>query len=334
MSDIILSSNILKLLPNDLRVEIITNTCRKDWTESEKAKLQNILRSYLEKSKTPGKRNDLKKRNSATSAKDLAQVKKTDSRINTQIGNVLGDSHETVRKRDEVFKEIGKNPKKYGKLKKNLESGKTSVSTAYMQVTKPKRNLQKAAMPRGVYDVFIADVPIMFDDHGGRGAADNHYNTMTAQNIAKMSIPSADNAICFFWMSPSIAHDTVPIRHASQDKDDGCNVTVSTPIYKAILDAWGFTKIKGDFAWNKEIMGVGHWTRNQHETCFVAIKGKMPPPLEVFPSVISERRTAHSKKPESLYSMVERMYPKGRYIEIFARKRHSEKWAVFGNQIK
>lgn len=151
---------------------------------------------------------------------------------------------------------------------------------------------------------------------------------MSAQKISELTIPVAENAICFFWMSPSIAYDVI------QKKLDESGYTVDAPIYKFILDSLGFCTIKGEFAWDKKIIGLGSWNRNQHENCFIAIKGKMPTPLDLHSSIISEKRTKHSKKPDSIYGIIEKMYPKRNYLELFARKKHSEKWAVFGNQLK
>jgi N6-adenosine-specific RNA methylase IME4 len=31
--------------------------------------------------------------------------------------------------------------------------------------------------------------------------------------------------------------------------------------------------------------------------------------------------------------MIEKMFPDGKYLELFARRRYSDKWAVYGNQV-
>ena len=40
----------------------------------------------------------------------------------------------------------------------------------------------------------------------------------------------------------------------------------------------------------------------------------------------------HSKKPEILYEMIEKMYPKHKYLELFARNKR-DRWESWGNQI-
>ena len=32
--------------------------------------------------------------------------------------------------------------------------------------------------------------------------------------------------------------------------------------------------------------------------------------------------------------MIEKMYPKRNYLELFARKKYNKNWAVFGNEIE
>jgi len=90
-------SELLKLLPYDQQIEISENEFRKPWTESEKADIQKILRTQLEKQKTPGRRTDLKQEN-PTSVMRVAEVKS--KRINQEIGKFFRESHDKVRKRD------------------------------------------------------------------------------------------------------------------------------------------------------------------------------------------------------------------------------------------
>ena len=40
----------------------------------------------------------------------------------------------------------------------------------------------------------------------------------------------------------------------------------------------------------------------------------------------------HSQKPEKFYEIIEEMYPKGRYLELFARNKRSG-WTSWGNEL-
>ena len=100
-----------------------------------------------------------------------------------------------------------------------------------------------------------------------------------------------------------------------------------------VLRAWGF-KYKSSLVWDKEIMGMGHWVRGQHEHLLIASKGAPPlPPTESVPaSVFRERRREHSRKPEASYRIIEAMYPAPPKIELFARQVRPG-WDVWGNEV-
>ncbi len=216
----------------------------------------------------------------------------------------------------------------------SLESGKTTIKTVYLQITRKERNLPKIKLPKEISDVFYCDVPIGYRNQGGRGAAENHYPTMEPEELVEefRHIAAADNAVIFFWMSPSICYDEIPIFSSYQDiTGKTYQFKVNTPIYKAILDAAGF-KVKAEFVWKKNKWGVGSWNRNQHENLLFAIKGEMPTPAKLFSSVIEEIRTSHSKKPK-LHKMIMEMYPKRNYQELYGKEKVAG-WRVHGNQIK
>ena len=197
-------------------------------------------------------------------------------------------------------------------LKKSLDSGKKSVDTAYKQVTRVDRNLPKAELPKGEYDVIYCDVPIAFDNDGVRGAAKGHYDTMTAEELGAMKIPTAKNTIIFYWVQPS------QLTSAAE-----------------VLTAWGFDfDKKPHFAWPKEQWGNGSWLRSQHELLLMAIKGKMPTPAKLYSSVIDAPEGEHSEKPEIVYEMIEGMYSKRNYLELFARgKKKRDGWTFFGDEV-
>ena len=100
-----------------------------------------------------------------------------------------------------------------------------------------------------------------------------------------------------------------------------------------VIRAWGF-EYKSNVVWDKEIMGMGHWVRGQHELLLIASKGSPPlPPTESVPaSVIRERRREHSQKPEAAYRIIEAMYPALPKIELFARQARPG-WDVWGNEV-
>ena len=198
-------------------------------------------------------------------------------------------------------------------LRKGLDSGKKSVDTAYKQVTRVDRNLPKVQLPPGEFDVILCDVPIAYDNDGVRGAAKGHYSTMTVPELSAMPIPTAKNAIIFYWVPPS------QLTSAAE-----------------ILSAWEFDfDKKPHFCWPKEKWGNGSWLRSQHELLLMAVKGKMPTPAKLYSSVIDAPEGEHSEKPEIVYEMIEGMYPKRNYLELFARgKKQRKEWTFFGDEVE
>jgi N6-adenosine-specific RNA methylase IME4 len=103
--------------------------------------------------------------------------------------------------------------------------------------------------------------------------------------------------------------------------------------FSLIMKSWGF-KYKSCAVWDKEIIGMGFWFRGQHEILLVGTKGKFSPPAEELriSSVIKEKRTNHSKKPDKVRDLISSWYPDMLKIELFARQA-SDGWDVFGNEV-
>ena len=100
-----------------------------------------------------------------------------------------------------------------------------------------------------------------------------------------------------------------------------------------LVEAWGFT-YKTQMVWDKERIGMGYWTRGQHELLYIATKGDVSPPpaSERVPSVIREKRNKHSRKPERVYIFLESMFPHLAKVELFARQQR-DGWASWGDEI-
>jgi N6-adenosine-specific RNA methylase IME4 len=96
----------------------------------------------------------------------------------------------------------------------------------------------------------------------------------------------------------------------------------------------GDSGIEFSLVWDKEIPGMGHYWRIQHEHVLLAIPGR-PGIARVhnLPSVIRERhRGKHSVKPAVLYEHIEAMYPEATKIELFARSRRLG-WDAWRNEL-
>ena len=163
-------------------------------------------------------------------------------------------------------------------------------------------------LPEGVFDVIYADPPWEYNNSGISGAAENHYPTMATEKICELRIPSSENAVLFLW--------------------------VTNPFLKEglrVCESWGF-EYKTNIVWVKEQAGQGFYVKGQHELLFIAVKGSFRPDDSLYVrSVVEANRQTHSEKPMQFYEIIEKMYPNGKYLELFARSSR-DKWEKWGNQ--
>jgi len=184
---------------------------------------------------------------------------------------------------------------------------KREIITNIREMTKQ----EPVPLPEGVFDIICGDPPWRYDfSETDSRAIENQYPTMTVEEIKELKIPSADNAVLFLCA-------TAPkLREALE-----------------VMEAWGF-EYKTHAIWDKVSIGMGYWFRGQHELLLVGTKGEFspPPPESRVSSLIVEKRMGHSKKPTLFYEIIERMFPDGSCLELFARD-HREGWQQWGNEI-
>jgi N6-adenosine-specific RNA methylase IME4 len=99
-----------------------------------------------------------------------------------------------------------------------------------------------------------------------------------------------------------------------------------------VIESWRFA-YKTNVAWVKDRSGLGYWIRNQHELLLIAARGDIPAPSPNRRpvSIIEAPRREHSRKPDEVYELIERMYPDLPKIELFARSRRPG-WDRWGNE--
>jgi N6-adenosine-specific RNA methylase IME4 len=165
-----------------------------------------------------------------------------------------------------------------------------------------------------LYGVIYADPPWRFEpysrENGMDRAADNHYPTMSLDEIKALSVPAADDAVLFMWA-------TVPMLVQALD----------------VMAAWGFT-YRSLFVWAKDKISTGYWTRNQNELLLIGTRGGVPAPAPG--DQFSTQQTApvgkHSAKPPVFAEIIEKMFPNLPKLEMFARGPARPGWNVWGNE--
>jgi N6-adenosine-specific RNA methylase IME4 len=173
------------------------------------------------------------------------------------------------------------------------------------------------------YRVLIADPPWNYHNAGCRGAAENHYPTMTVHQIC--DLPIADlvdpDAALFLWATWPQLREGLDVIRAW-----GFDYVTGLPWLKIVgppsIDLWGDLVIKAQY-------GVGFWIRGCTEPLLIAKRGKTAPASGDLIGLLSEN-LRHSRKPENIYHIAERL--PGPYLELFAR-RPRVGWDAWGDQI-
>lgn len=173
------------------------------------------------------------------------------------------------------------------------------------------------------YPVICADPPWLGTNQGNRASPkyQGHYQPMPASQIMALGpfvqgIAPRDAAL-FLWAPAIIVLDGTAT---------------------AACRAWGFEP-KQKIPWvkttaaGKPAIGLGNYTRVCHEDLILAIRGRGPRVLDRgVPGVIMAPRGRHSAKPDASYELIERLFD-GPYAELFARRRWSEKWWAWGDEM-
>ncbi len=170
------------------------------------------------------------------------------------------------------------------------------------------------------YDLIYADPPWRYNDNNTRGAAEHHYDSMSAEELQGMDIKrlSKENSALAMWTTFPLLKDSLSVMEAW-----------SFP-YKTILFVW----VKTHGASNGSLaMGNGHYTRSNAELCLLGIQGKGLPILDksILNTPLFPRRK-HSQKPKEFHIMLERLFGEVSRLELFARD-GMPGWHSHGNQI-
>jgi N6-adenosine-specific RNA methylase IME4 len=162
------------------------------------------------------------------------------------------------------------------------------------------------------FPIILCDPPWRYDyTETEARAIENQYPTMSHDELCGLPIDEVahEDCVMFMWA-------TSPKLQESMD----------------LLKAWGFN-YRTCAVWDKEVIGMGYYFRQQHEILLIATKGNLPTPAPANrpSSVIRAKRGAHSAKPVEAYELIESMYPEFDRLEMFCRSPRNG-WSVWGNQ--
>jgi len=262
-------------------------------------------------------------------AKIESGAAKSVSEAARQIGEETGRPIETIRRRinEEAtvrgaqLSEMAGTDKHRPEIKK-AEQSILDTAKAIRQERRElsqeiKREVREIPLPAGIYNIVYADPPWKYNDTCEDGSiqskgADKHYPLMTIEQLCELPVKNilAENAVMFFWVTSPLLSECWPI-----------------------ISAWGF-KYKSSFVWDKVRHNMGHYNSVRHEFLLICTRGSfLPENKELHDSVISiEKSKTHSQKPQYFRELIDKMYPNGNRIELFAREK-TENWDVYGNEV-
>lgn len=165
--------------------------------------------------------------------------------------------------------------------------------------------------------VLLADPPWLFGDKlpgKGRGAV-KHYPCLDEAALCRFPLPPlADNCMLLLWRVAAMQSEALEV-----------------------MAAWGF-ELKSEIVWckrtvrGKEHFGMGRYVRASHEVCLLGVRGKVAVADRSVRSVFSAMAQEHSRKPDEIYAIAERLIPGGPYVELFARRARAG-WTCLGNEV-
>ena len=170
------------------------------------------------------------------------------------------------------------------------------------------------------YNVIYADPPWSFKTYSDKGkdrSPEKHYSDMSFKDICNMPIGNIarDNSVLLMWAIDPLLDKAFEV-----------------------IKAWGFTYKTVAFTWAKLnktkpsfFTGLGYWTRGNPEMCLLATKGKPKRLSKSVPQLVIDKRREHSRKPDIMYSHIEKLL-EGPYIELFARQKRKG-WDSWGNEV-
>lgn len=155
-----------------------------------------------------------------------------------------------------------------------------------------------------------ADPAWPYDNQTTRGSTDDHYATMSLEDICGMPIQdiAADAAHLHLWTTTAFLFDA-----------------------RTVMEAWGF-EFKSCLIWVKSQMGMGNYWRQSHEYLLLGVRGDATRfRVRDEMSWVEAPRRKHSAKPEIFREKIERV-SHGPYVELFSRQAVPG-WSAWGNEI-
>ncbi|XP_010436773.1 PREDICTED: N6-adenosine-methyltransferase MT-A70-like [Camelina sativa] len=164
----------------------------------------------------------------------------------------------------------------------------------------------------GTFGIVMADPP--WDIH-----MELPYGTMADDEMRTLNVPSLQtDGLIFLWVTGR-----------------------AMELGRECLELWGYKRVE-EIIWVKtnQLQRIirtgrtGHWLNHSKEHCLVGIKGNPEVNRNIDTDVIVAEVRETSRKPDEMYAMLERIMPRARKLELFARMHNAHAgWLSLGNQL-
>lgn len=183
------------------------------------------------------------------------------------------------------------------------------------------------------FNIIMADPPWaykVYSDKGKGRSAENHYSTMTIDNIKNIRVNdiAAKDSALILWVTSPCLPEGLEVMKAWGFK------------YKTVLFNW--VKLNKHYKTNcntkeefeKQFrMNLGFYTRTNVEFCLLGTKGKPLTRLsKSIRQLVIEPMEEHSKKPDIVKTKIVELFGDLPKIELFART-CDDNWTCIGNEI-
>ncbi|CAI0473033.1 unnamed protein product [Linum tenue] len=164
----------------------------------------------------------------------------------------------------------------------------------------------------GSFGVIMADPP--WDIH-----MELPYGTMADDEMRNLNVPALQtDGLIFLWVTGR-----------------------AMELGRECLELWGYKRVE-EIIWVKtnQLQRIirtgrtGHWLNHSKEHCLVGIKGDPIVNRNIDTDVLVAEVRETSRKPDEMYSLLERISPRTRKLELFARMHNTQAgWMSLGNQL-
>lgn len=296
----------LAVLSENLYREELTALQRSEWVE-EYEKLTDEMDNF---DTAPGAPRTTKQKAEAIgmSERTLQECKQIASKLAPEVKQAL-EGTEVADSQKQLLQLARMTPEQQAEAVERFRSGAVKDLRAAARDIR-RETLHSAPLPDGVFNLVTADPPWQYDNDGARGSAENHYPTLSLDQMLELPIGErlADNVVMFLWVTTSHQAEAL-----------------------MLLDHWGL-EFKSEIIWVKPHIGTGYYTRGKHEKLWICTRGDLMTPSKLPESVQHWPVAEHSRKPAEAYQLMLEMYPHLTHrLELFGRSPR-EGFTVHGNE--